>query len=69
MSQIPRDEWVPRFAKKLRELIPEVGGEEAMSLAFAESMFPEAEELTPEEAAEIYLLEEPPADLGCCVAI
>jgi hypothetical protein len=64
MPHVPKDEWIPRFARKLRELIPEVAGEEAMSLAFAESMFPEAEELTAEEAAEIYLLEEHPGGVS-----
>jgi hypothetical protein len=64
MPMVPRDEWVPRFAKKLREMLPEVSGSEAMDLALAEATFPEAEDLTPEEAVEIYLLEEPPADVG-----
>jgi hypothetical protein len=61
MPQIPKDEWVPRFAKALREQVPEVSGNEAMSLALAEATYPEAEDLTPEQAVEIYLLEEPPA--------
>jgi hypothetical protein len=64
MQKIPKDEWVPRFARKLRELIPEVSGDEAMDLALAEATYPEAGELTPEEAVEVYLLEEPPADVG-----
>ena len=63
-QQIPKDEWVPRFARALREQLPEVSGDEAMSLALAEANFPEAQDLTPEEAVEIYLLEEPPADVG-----
>ncbi len=61
MQPIPMDEWVPRFARKLREQLPEVSGDETMNLALAESIFPEAADLTPEEAVEIYLLEEPPA--------
>lgn len=64
MQKIPKDEWVPRFAKKLREMLPEVSGNEAMALALAEATYPEAEDLTPDEAVEIYLLEEPPADVG-----
>jgi hypothetical protein len=64
MQKIPKDEWVPRFAKKLREILPEVSGNEAMDLALAEATYPEAEDLTPEEAVEIYLLEEPPAEVG-----
>jgi len=64
MQKIPKDEWVPRFAKKLRETLPEVSGNEAMDLALAEATYPEAQDLTPEEAVEIYLLEEPPADVG-----
>jgi hypothetical protein len=59
-QRIPKDEWVLRFAKKLREQLPEVSGDEAMALALGEATYPEAEDLTPEEAVEIYLLEEPP---------
>jgi len=39
-------------------------GDDAMGLALAEATFPEASDLTPEEAAEIYALEEPPGDVG-----
>jgi hypothetical protein len=42
---------VPRFAKKLRQLQPSVA-------------HPEASDLAPEEAAEIYALAEPPGDVG-----
>lgn len=63
-QRIPKDEWVPRFARKLREQLPEVSGDEAMALALAEATYPEADDLTPEEAVEIYLLEEPPGDVG-----
>ncbi|MBC7760604.1 MAG: hypothetical protein H7201_02155 [Candidatus Saccharibacteria bacterium] len=59
MPQIPQDEWVPRFAWKLRQLRPGVAGDDAMGLALAEATYPEASDLTPEEAAEIYALEEP----------
>ena len=64
VPQLPKDAWVPRFAKALREQLPEVSGNEAMGLALAEATYPEAEDLTPEEAVEIYLLEGPPADNG-----
>ena len=57
---IPKDEWVPRFARKLRQRQPSVAG--AMGLAPAEATYPEAADLTPEEAAEIYALEEPPGE-------
>ncbi len=63
LQPIPKDEWVPRFAKKLRDVLPEVSGDEAMALALAEANYPEAEDLTPEEAVEIYLREEPPGDV------
>jgi hypothetical protein len=62
MPTIPKDEWVPRFAKKLRQLQPDVDGDDAMGLALAEATYPEAEDLTPEEAVEVYLLEEPPGE-------
>jgi hypothetical protein len=64
MATIPKDEWVPRFAKRMRELLPEVSGNEAMELALAEATYPEAEDLTLEEAVDIYLLEEPPEHVG-----
>jgi hypothetical protein len=35
MQKIPRDEWVPRFAKKLRQLQPGVPEDDAMGLALA----------------------------------
>lgn len=37
-----------------------MSGDEAMSLALAEARYPETHDLTPEEAGDIYLLEEPP---------
>lgn len=52
MPQIPKDEWVPRFARKLREQLPEVSGDEATSVVLAEAMFPEAADMSPEEAVE-----------------
>lgn len=64
VQMIPKDEWVPRFAKALREQLPEVSGDEAMALALAEATYPESDDLTPEEAVEIYLLEEPPGEVG-----
>ena len=64
VPQIPKDEGVPRFAKARRAQLPEVSGDEAMGLALAEATYPEAEDLMAEEAVEIYLLEEPPANNG-----
>lgn len=61
---IPKDEWVPRFARKLRQIQPAIAGDDAMGLALGESQFIEASALTPEEAAETYALEEPPVDGG-----
>lgn len=52
MPQIPKDEWVPRFAKKLREQLPEVSGDEATSVVLAEAMFAEAADMSPEQAVE-----------------
>ncbi len=63
VQMIPKDEWVPRFAKALRGQLPEVSGDEAMALALAEATYIESD-LTPEEAVEIYLLEEPPGEGG-----
>jgi hypothetical protein len=61
MTPIPKDEWVPRFARKLRELQPKVAGDDAMGLALAEATYLEAQDMTPEEAAEVYALEQPPS--------
>ena len=51
---------MPRFAKQLRRLQPNLAGDDAMGVALGEATYPEASDLTPEEAAEIYVLEEPP---------
>lgn len=59
---VPKDDWVLRFANRLREMIPKATSEEAMGLALVEVTYPEANDLTPEEAVEIYLLEEPPGE-------
>lgn len=60
MFNIPRDEWVPRFAMELRKQLPELSGHEALSLAVAQGTYRELADLAPEQAVEIYLLEEPP---------
>ncbi len=52
MRQIPKDEWVRRFAMKLRELLPEVSGDDATSMALAEASFAESAGGCPEEAVE-----------------
>ncbi|WP_448172756.1 hypothetical protein [Rhizobacter fulvus] len=41
-----------------------MAGDDAMGSVLAEAAFPESPDLTPEEAAEIYLLEEPPTEAG-----
>jgi hypothetical protein len=61
MTPIAKDEWVPRFARNLRELQPKLAGDDAMSLALAEATYLEAQDMTPEEAAEVYALEQPPS--------
>ena len=49
---LPKDEWVPRFAGKLRERVPLLSGDQAMSLAIAEATFLKAANVAPEEAVE-----------------
>lgn len=55
-------EWVDRFMNKLGQLVPHM--KPADALHHAHDTFPEATELEPEEAAEIYALECPPEDCG-----
>ncbi len=49
MSTITKSQWVSRFSRRLRELLPEVSGDETTSLAIAEAAFLEAPSLVPEE--------------------
>jgi len=55
---------VPRFAKQLRRLQPNLAGDDAMGVALGEATYPEASDLTPEEAAEIYVRQEDVRDVG-----
>jgi len=59
---MPRDLWLDRFATRAGELIPAATPAEIW--AHAEAVFPEAADLQPEEAAEIFALELPPDDPG-----
>lgn len=54
--------WVLRFAAHLHKIEPAVSGTVAAQIA--NDTFAEASDLSPEEAAEIYALEQPPADVG-----
>lgn len=56
MRHFPEDEWVRRLAMKLRELLPEVSGDDALSMALAEATFPECVGGSPEEAVEAIAL-------------
>lgn len=60
MSQIPKEEWMPRFATRFAEL--DLSAPRGLSLSVAAVMHQEAANLAPEEAAEIYVLEEPSID-------
>lgn len=53
--------WLDRFANRLGALLPGIDPHTAS--AHAESAFPDAADLTPEEAAEIFALEAPPSDV------
>jgi hypothetical protein len=55
IRSLPRNDWVPRFAERLRELVPMLPDAVAYSLALAS--YPRAAESAPEEAAEIYARE------------
>ncbi|HEY9027569.1 MAG TPA: hypothetical protein VIO33_03705 [Burkholderiaceae bacterium] len=54
--------WIERFANRLLQLMPSKHPLDAVRDA-AES-FADSSHLPPEEAAEIYVLEPPPADSG-----
>ncbi len=56
-----RTEWVKRFADKLCRI--QAPACEACK-TIAEASYDDASDLLPEEAAEIYALEEPPGDVG-----
>jgi hypothetical protein len=54
------DEWVDRFMGKLGALVPSMTPDDAFERA--RQMFSEADDIEPDEAAEIYALDLPPAD-------
>lgn len=54
--------WLLRFATRLHQLQPDIDG--AVATQIATDTYPDARDLTPEEAAEICALEQPPADVG-----
>lgn len=54
--------WLDRFATHLGTLDKSLSPQDAY--AFAEETFPDAADLTPEEAAEIFALEKPPNEEG-----
>ena len=54
--------WLLRFARRLHEIQPAVSGVAAAEIAVA--TYPDAQDLAPEEAADIYALEEPPSEVG-----
>ena len=59
---LKKAEWLDRFASKIGKLLPSMTLDDATMRA--EETFPNASDLSPEEAAEIYALELPPADPG-----
>ena len=59
---MPELAWVDSFAMRLSGLVPELSPPEAVVLA--KQAFADACDLDPKEAAEIFALELPPADVG-----
>lgn len=55
-------QWIDRFMNRLGSLLPSLKADDALD--HAKATFPDASDLEPEEAAEIYALELPPADAG-----
>jgi len=55
-------QWLDRFTSKLGKLLPSLSLADATKRA--EETFSDTRDLEPEEAAEIYALELPPADPG-----
>lgn len=69
LSQTPRltpsmseSAWLDAFSMHLGELLPELRPTDAV--AFARQTYEDASDLDPKEAAEIFALEMPPADIG-----
>lgn len=53
-------DWIKRFCAKLILIQPMT---EVAAVEIAQRTYPDARDVAPEEAAEIYALEEPPADV------
>ena len=62
MSPNEKTEWLLRFAARLHQVHPGMAGSVAAEIATL--TYADARDLSPEEAAEIYALEEPPGDAG-----
>ena len=62
MSTDEKTEWLLRFAARLHQVQAGIAGSVAAEIAM--STYADARDLSPEEAAEIYALEEPPGDAG-----
>ena len=60
MPHAPTAAWLDRFTMRLGQLLPPLTIDEAARIALV--TFPDADDLDPEEAAEIYALEPPDAD-------
>jgi hypothetical protein len=57
-----RTNWQLKFAIRLHQLQPGIAGH--VTAQIAADTYPDARDLAPEEAAEIYALEQPPGDVG-----
>ena len=62
MPAVDKPTWLHRFARRLHQIQPSVLSSVAADIAV--TTYPDAQDLEPEEAAEIYALEEPPGDVG-----
>jgi hypothetical protein len=49
VSRLPPDQWLARFAQRLRQLCPQVGAEEAIDIAL--DVYHDANDFDPEETA------------------
>jgi hypothetical protein len=61
--KLPPDQWLPRFSAKLRELSPTVSAADVIGIAL--EAYKDADDLEPEEAAEAYASNSPPAPSRC----
>lgn len=61
MTPIDKPSWLLRFARQLHKIQPAMAGSVAAPIAL--TAYPDASDMKPEEAAEIYALEVPPGDV------